>query len=100
MTAGATVLKPATLADWGGTSGYFADPDGHPWEKIAHNPAFPIDEDGRVRIPVSARHAAEITAACPKPVRVGVGALAGTLDRCQSSASHNGWSAAASPSAK
>jgi hypothetical protein len=48
--AGGTLLKPATLADWGGTSGYFADPDGHPWE-IAHNPAFPIDPDGRVRIP-------------------------------------------------
>jgi uncharacterized glyoxalase superfamily protein PhnB len=44
------LLKPATLADWGGTSGYFADPDGHPWE-VAHNPGFPIDEDGRVRIP-------------------------------------------------
>lgn len=35
---------------WGGTSGYFADPDGHPWE-VAHNPGFSIDEDGRVRIP-------------------------------------------------
>jgi hypothetical protein len=34
----------------GRTSGYFADPDGHPWE-VAHNPGFPIDEDGRVRIP-------------------------------------------------
>jgi len=50
VAAGGTLLKPATLADWGGTSGYFADPDGHPWE-IAHNPGFPIDEDGRVRIP-------------------------------------------------
>ena len=35
------------MADWGGTSGYFADPDGHPWE-IAHNPGFPIDA-GRAR---------------------------------------------------
>jgi catechol 2,3-dioxygenase-like lactoylglutathione lyase family enzyme len=50
VAAGATLLKPATVADWGGTSGYFADPDGHPWE-IAHNPGFPIGEDGRVRIP-------------------------------------------------
>ena len=49
-TAGGTLLKPATLADWGGTSGYFADPDGHPWE-VAHNPSFPIGEDGRLRIP-------------------------------------------------
>ncbi|MEP6638463.1 MAG: VOC family protein [Chloroflexota bacterium] len=50
VAAGAMLLKPATEMDWGGTSGYFADPDGHPWE-IAHNPHFPIDEDGRVRIP-------------------------------------------------
>ena len=50
VAAGGTLLKAATLADWGGTSGYFADPDGHPWE-VAHNPGFPIDEDGRVRIP-------------------------------------------------
>jgi catechol 2,3-dioxygenase-like lactoylglutathione lyase family enzyme len=50
VAAGGTLLKPATVADWGGTSGYFADPDGHPWE-VAHNPGFPIDADGRVRIP-------------------------------------------------
>jgi catechol 2,3-dioxygenase-like lactoylglutathione lyase family enzyme len=50
VAAGGALLKPATVADWGGTSGYFADPDGHPWE-VAHNPGFAIDEDGRVRIP-------------------------------------------------
>jgi uncharacterized protein len=50
VAAGATLLKPAIATDWGGTSGYFADPDGHPWE-VAHNPFFPIDEDGRLRIP-------------------------------------------------
>jgi uncharacterized glyoxalase superfamily protein PhnB len=50
VAAGGTLLKPATVMDWGGTSGYVADPDGHPWE-IAHNPDFPIDENGRVRIP-------------------------------------------------
>jgi catechol 2,3-dioxygenase-like lactoylglutathione lyase family enzyme len=50
VAAGATLLKPATEMDWGGTSGYFADPDGHPWE-IAHNPHFPRDSEGRVRIP-------------------------------------------------
>jgi uncharacterized protein len=50
VAAGATLLKPATEMDWGGTSGYFADPDGHPWE-IAHNPHFPLDPAGRVRIP-------------------------------------------------
>jgi catechol 2,3-dioxygenase-like lactoylglutathione lyase family enzyme len=50
VAAGATLLKRAIATDWGGTSGYFADPDGHPWE-VAHNPFFPIDADGRVRIP-------------------------------------------------
>ncbi|MFL5675275.1 MAG: VOC family protein [Chloroflexota bacterium] len=50
VAAGGRLLKPATLTDWGGTSGYVADPDGHPWE-IAHNPFFPIDPDGRLRIP-------------------------------------------------
>lgn len=50
VAAGALLLKPATRMDWGGVSGYFADPDGHPWE-VAFNPAFPIDPDGRVRIP-------------------------------------------------
>lgn len=50
VAAGGTLLKPATVTDWGGTSGYFADPDGHPWE-VAHNPHFPIDPDGRLHIP-------------------------------------------------
>jgi hypothetical protein len=27
---------------WGGYSGYFADPDGHPWE-VAWNPEFPLE---------------------------------------------------------
>jgi hypothetical protein len=49
--AGATVLKPATPTDFGAVSGYFADPDGHPWE-VCWNPGFPIDPDGRLRIPV------------------------------------------------
>lgn len=48
--AGASIVKPATLAEWGGTSGYFADPDGYLWE-IAHNPGFPIGDDGRLTIP-------------------------------------------------
>ena len=50
VAAGATLLKPATKADWGGVSGYFADPDGHPWE-IAWNPGFAIGADGRIAIP-------------------------------------------------
>lgn len=47
--AGGTILKPATDAVFG-RSGYFADPDGYPWE-IAYNPAFPIGGDGRLTIP-------------------------------------------------
>jgi catechol 2,3-dioxygenase-like lactoylglutathione lyase family enzyme len=49
VAAGGRILKPATRAEWGGYSGYVADPDGHPWE-IAHNPSFPIGEDGRITI--------------------------------------------------
>ncbi len=43
--AGGRIVKPASKAEWGGYSGYFADPDGHLWE-VAHNPYFPIDEQG------------------------------------------------------
>jgi hypothetical protein len=35
--AGATVVAEPTRRDWGGYSGYFADPDGFRWE-IAYNP--------------------------------------------------------------
>jgi len=48
--AGATPVKSAQEAFWGGYSGYFADPDGFLWE-VACNPAFPIAEDGSLRIP-------------------------------------------------
>ena len=30
--AGATVVKEAAAAEWGGYFGYFADPDGHLWK--------------------------------------------------------------------
>lgn len=45
VQAGATLLRPAEKVDWGGYRGYFADPDGHPWE-VAHNPFVPIRPDG------------------------------------------------------
>ena len=48
--AGGTILKPAQRAEWGGYSGYFADPDGYPWE-VAWNAGFPLDADGRVHLP-------------------------------------------------
>ena len=40
--AGATLVEPAAQRDWGGYSGYFADPDGFRWE-IAVNPT-PLGE--------------------------------------------------------
>jgi len=46
---GGRIVKPAEKTEWGGYSGYFADPDDHLWE-IAHNPFFPIDEHGRIDI--------------------------------------------------
>lgn len=48
--AGARILKPAQRAFWGGYSGYFADPDGHPWE-VAYNPGFRLEADGRLQLP-------------------------------------------------
>jgi uncharacterized protein len=47
--AGGTIARPAALAEWGGTSGAFADPDGYVWE-VAHNPAWTIADDGSIRI--------------------------------------------------
>ncbi|PWC43520.1 VOC family protein [Azospirillum sp. TSO22-1] len=48
--AGGRILKPAQDVFWGGHSGYFADPDGHPWE-VAWNPFFPLAADGRIELP-------------------------------------------------
>lgn len=44
--AGATIGRSGAPTFWGGYSGVFLDPDGHPWE-IAHNPGWVITEDGR-----------------------------------------------------
>jgi uncharacterized protein len=44
VRAGAELLKPARDTSWGGYSGYFADPDGYPWE-VAWG-AFELAEDG------------------------------------------------------
>lgn len=48
--AGAKILRPARDAEWGGRSGYFADPDGHPWE-VAWHPYFEFDESGALLLP-------------------------------------------------
>ena len=45
--AGASLLREPVRREWGGYSGYFADPDGHAWE-VAVNPAWVISDDGRV----------------------------------------------------
>jgi uncharacterized protein len=43
--AGATIGRPAAPTAWGGYSGIFIDPDGHPWE-VAHNPYWTITDQG------------------------------------------------------
>lgn len=47
--AGATIGRAGAETFWGGYSGVFIDPDGHPWE-IAHNPGWILEEDGSIRL--------------------------------------------------
>jgi uncharacterized glyoxalase superfamily protein PhnB len=47
--AGATISREPGETFWGGYSGVFVDPDGHPWE-IAHNPSWTLAEDGSVTL--------------------------------------------------
>ena len=48
--AGATIGRPGAPTDWGGYSGVFIDPDGHPWE-VAHNPHWRLEADGSISLP-------------------------------------------------
>ena len=48
--AGGRLVKAPHRVEWGGYSGYVADPDGY-LRELAHNPLFPIDADGRIDIP-------------------------------------------------
>jgi predicted lactoylglutathione lyase len=48
--AGATIGREPAETFWGGYSGIFIDPDGHPWE-VANNPNWTIEEDGSVTLP-------------------------------------------------
>jgi predicted lactoylglutathione lyase len=48
--AGATIGREPAETFWGGYSGVFIDPDGHPWE-VAHNPRWTIEDDGSVTLP-------------------------------------------------
>lgn len=45
--AGATIARSGAETFWGGYSGVFVDPDGHPWE-VAHNPHWTLADDGSV----------------------------------------------------
>jgi catechol 2,3-dioxygenase-like lactoylglutathione lyase family enzyme len=47
--AGATIARLGAATFWGGYSGVFIDPDGHPWE-VAHNPNWTVHPDGRTTI--------------------------------------------------
>jgi uncharacterized protein len=50
--AGATIGRPGAETFWGGYSGVFIDPDGHPWE-VAHNPGWTIQDDGSISLTAS-----------------------------------------------
>ena len=50
ISKGASLLKPADKTFYGGYSGYFADPDNHPWEVVVA-PGIDVGEDRRVHMP-------------------------------------------------
>ena len=50
ISKGAELLKPAHRTDYGGYSGYFADPNGHPWEVVVA-PDIEVGDDRRVHLP-------------------------------------------------
>ena len=47
--AGAAIARSGAATFWGGYSGVFIDPDGHPWE-VAHNPGWTVHDDGRTTL--------------------------------------------------
>jgi uncharacterized protein len=50
VAAGASLLKAAHETDYGGYSGYFADPDNHPWEVVVA-PNIEVGGDRRIHLP-------------------------------------------------
>jgi catechol 2,3-dioxygenase-like lactoylglutathione lyase family enzyme len=50
ISKGAALLKAPHPTDYGGYSGYFADPDGHPWEVVVA-PGIAVGDDRRVHLP-------------------------------------------------
>ena len=49
-TAGARIAREPGATFWGGYSGVFVDPEGHPWE-VAYNPRWTVEPDGSIRLP-------------------------------------------------
>jgi predicted lactoylglutathione lyase len=49
ISKGASLLKPAHKTEYGGYSGYFADPDNHPWEVVVA-PGIEVGKDRRVHL--------------------------------------------------
>jgi uncharacterized protein len=47
--AGGTIGREPAETFWGGYSGIFIDPDGHPWE-VAHHPHWTIEKNGALTI--------------------------------------------------
>ncbi|SOD72274.1 hypothetical protein SAMN05892883_1683 [Jatrophihabitans sp. GAS493] len=47
--AGGRIGRAGAETFWGGYSGLFLDPDGHPWE-VAHNPFWTIAADGSISL--------------------------------------------------
>ena len=47
--AGARIAREPAETFWGGYSGVFHDPEGHPWE-VAHNPHWTLRDDGSVSV--------------------------------------------------
>ncbi len=47
--AGGRIAREPGETFWGGYSGVFVDPEGHPWE-VAHNPHWTLNEDGSISL--------------------------------------------------
>jgi predicted lactoylglutathione lyase len=50
VSKGASLLKAAHKTEYGGYSGYFSDPDDHPWEVVVA-PGIEVGDDRRAHLP-------------------------------------------------
>ena len=50
LKVGGRLLRKPEKTEYGGYRGYFADPDGHPWE-VVQAPGFTLTADGRLIVP-------------------------------------------------